>query len=166
MIKQENASGTIYYTIEGNDPGGVQKVFAVTKQQIEAFRSRESYVPLIQLMNIVSPGLIRAEHIFCGLNRPLCYGENQDGANSKLIYTWKAQTDYDWEYGKRFDLDGLTPRPAPHGRVYAVITTPNQQKELFPEVDYWIDRWYWLHEDSNLGGAPIGYQTRYQSKLK
>jgi hypothetical protein len=157
---------TDLYLFDGLHPDGTPAVFAIKKEQIAAFRHRESYVPIVHLMNIVSPGLVMAEHIFKGLKRPLQYEGNAKADAEKLIFSWSAKYDYDWEYNMRFDASGMTRRPAPHGRVYVVIASPNLNKEVFTSIDYWINKWSWVHADPGTPGAPVQWPRRYDSKIR
>lgn len=127
-------------------------------------RKRNLTIRLIHLFHIVDPGLILAKHIFQGLKRPLLYGDDENGDKAKLIFTWPAKYDWDYDQGKRFESDGLTRRDAPPNTVFGVIATPNASPE-FPNVDYWLDSWCWIDASPTLPGAPIDWETRYDSKL-
>lgn len=157
---------TDLYLVDGLHPHGGEAVFAITKEQLTAFKQRQSFVPVVHFMQIVSPGLIMAQHVFKGLKRPLQYRENARADADKLIFSWPAKIDYDWDYGKRFDANGLTCRAALPGRVYVVIASPNTNKQLFTSIDYWINRWSWVHEEPGTPGAPLHWQRRYDTKLK
>jgi len=99
-----------------------------------------------------------------GLKRPLLYGEDADGDKAKLVFTWQAPYDFDYDHGKRFEPGGLTQRAAPPNTVYAAITTPNTCPE-YPSVDYWLDRWCWLDASPTLAGAPIDWENRYEERI-
>ena len=166
LVNQIHEGGHFIYIAHGLNPDGTPAVFGITKTQISDFLQRGSYVPLFQLMKIVEPGIKLTKHIFRGLKRPLLCDDDSEADKKKLVYTWKAEFDYDWDYKKRFHLDDLTRRAAPHGRVFAVFVTPNGEKSRFPNIDYWLNRWTWIHEATDLGGAPINYSDRYDEKLK
>jgi hypothetical protein len=165
-VNHKIENGESIYLCDGPDPfSGLVAQFAVTKRHFVEFKERETYTPIAQLMNIVWPGLILTEHIFQGLKRPLLYGEDEKGDEQKLVFTWKAQYDWDWEFNRRFEdgAVGMTRRTPPDGLVFAVSATPNL-KPLYPSVNFWIDRWYWIDEGKK--GYPVDHETRYQKVLK
>lgn len=156
------------YIIDGPDPNGPLgsgATFAVAESKINELRARNRRVPLIQLFHIVEPGLILAEHIFRGLNRPLLYEADTEGDASKFVFTWRAKRDWDFADGKRFDPDGLREMPHPPGKIYAVIATPNTRTQ-YETVSYWIDRWFWVDEATDLPGAPVDYKERFLQHIK
>jgi hypothetical protein len=158
-------NGREIYIFEGPNPKGGTATFGVAASKLEELRKHRLTIKLIHLYHIVAPGLILTEHIFQGLNRPLMYEEDENGDEAKLIFTWSAKRDWDYENGKRFDANGLTERPAPKNTVFSVIATPELRKEKFPSVAFWVDRWTWLDASPTLTGAPIDWETRYTKRL-
>jgi hypothetical protein len=154
------------YTVDGLSSDGQVWLFGIPKRYTVQMRERGTLVRLVQLIGIVAPGLITARHIFRGLNRPLCEGENMHGDKTKLIYAWKPIYDYDWDEPQRFHPDEIKQRPAPGGKVFVVTGTPNQEKSKYPSIDCWLNRWNWVDESPKLSGAPIDYDTRYLEQLK
>lgn len=153
--------------IDGLSPEKELAKFGITKPQISKLVDRGNTVRLTHLLKIIDPGLILAKHVFRGLRRPLWYGDDSDGERSKLVYSWKPTKDYDWQHARRFDgAAGVIERPAPADQVFVVITTPNQLRAEFPDVDYWIENtWTWAEEDKELAFAPTGWSNRYDEKV-
>lgn len=127
---------------------------------------RGSNVKLAQLFGIVDCGLILVKHIFHGLKRPLCDGEDMNADKLKLVFCWKPAFDYCWHESGRFDDAKLESREAPAERVFAVIVSPNQNRAKYPTVDFWIERWFWLRESKTLASAPTEWENRYDGELK
>jgi hypothetical protein len=107
-----------------------------------------------------------AKHIFRGLKRPLCEGDDMKADETKLTYTWKPIYDYDWQERHRFNAEEIRQRPAPPGKVFVVTTTPNKDKSHYPSVDCWLNRWNWVQESLTLSQAPVDHAERYAERLK
>ena len=84
----------------------------------------------------------------------------------KLAFSWKPDWDFWWNEAYRFDSRQLEFREAPDGKVFVVNASPNNNKQLYPSVDYWIERWYWVRRSNTLLKAPTDWENRYDSKLK
>jgi len=164
--RQIDENGEKIYLVVGVDHTGAEKTFAVPKRQLEKHHHRGSNIKLAQFFAIVVPGLVIAEHIFQGLKRPLCDGDNMDGDKTKLAFSWRPEWDYWWNEAYRFDCRRLEFREAPDGKVFVVNVSPNVVKSLYPSVDYWIERWYWVRRSNTLLKAPTDWESRYESKLK
>ena len=106
-MKPITENGEIVYVVDGLSPDGEAWTFGIPKADILRIRERGTWVRLVQLLNIVSPGLIVAEHIFRGLKRPLCEDEDMNADEKKLTYTWKPVYDYDWEERHRFEAEEI-----------------------------------------------------------
>lgn len=162
--------GEFIYLIDGLSPDQDENEvsFGITKDQVSRLVERGNTVRLTQFLKIVVPGLIVARCVFRGLQRPLCYGDNLHGDSEKFVYSWKPMHDFDWPASRRFDGESsVTERPAPPGMVFAVVTTPNQMRGLFPSVDFWIENnWAWIEEARDLQFAPIDWQVRYKEKVR
>lgn len=166
-LGQISESGEDILTVEGLSWEGEEWLFGIPKRYTEQMRDRGTLVRLVQLIGIVGPGLVVARHIFRGLNRPLCEGDNMEADKTKLIYAWKPIYDYDWDEPQRFYPDEIKQRPAPGGKVFVVTATPNPEKATkFPSIHCWLNRWNWVDESPKLSGAPIDYDTRYLEQLK
>lgn len=166
ILKLFHENGEILYAIDGLSPEGKEWRFAIRKVDIAQIRMRGTWVRLVQLLNIVSPGLIMAKHIFRGLKRPLCEGENMHADETKLTYTWKPIYDYDWEERHRFDAEEIRQRPAPPGKVFVVTASPNIDTVRYRSVDCWLNRWNWVQESLTLSQAPVNHESRYTECLK
>ncbi len=156
----------IIYITEGVDHEGKVRQFGIPKDQVERIYNRGSNVKLAQLIGIVFPGLVLAEHIFQGLKRPLCDGDDMNGDKSKLAFTWRPIFDYWWNEADKFDSDKLEFRDAPDGKVFVVNISPNKAKDKYPSVDYWIERWYWVRRSNTLLKGPTDWENRYEKRLK
>jgi hypothetical protein len=153
------------FLIEGIDHTGKIKQFGIPKRQILDHYERGSNIKLAQLIALVDPGLIEVEHIFEGLKRPLCVGDDMNADKFKLAFCWKPIHDCWWTQGNRFD--GIIEiRAAPEHKVFVVNVSPNRVKVNYPTPDYWIDRWYWVKESDTLSGAPVNCNERYVKQLK
>lgn len=166
-MKLEQINGRGVYVVDallvrkkGEKP--VEVKFGILPEQLGKHASRGKGTAIAQFYMIVSPGLIRAKHIFRGLERPLFCDGDMHADESKLVYSWKPKKDYEWK-GDRFS--GQTEeRVPPQGRVFVTIVSPNRDKS-FPGIDGWIEHWNWVHESSDLSNAPVESEKRYKEKL-
>lgn len=165
-LKAFSVEGEVIYLVDGVDHTGEVKQFGAPKNQLDKLWLRGSNVVLAQFLGIVVPGLVLAEHVFRGLKRPLCDGEDMNADRLKLVLSWRPAFDYWWSDTNRFDDSKLEMREAPDGKVFAVIVTPNGMKDKFPSVDYWIERGFWVRRSNTLLKAPIDWENRYVEKLK
>jgi hypothetical protein len=158
-------NGNVIYLVDGKDSTGEVVQFGITKNQLATRVQRRQTVRLVQFLNIVEPGLILAKHLFQGLKRPLCYGDDLNGDTEKLVYSWKPAFDYDWKEIRRFDSSEIERRIPPLNTVFFVIVTPNKSPQTYPSVKYWLEHWSWVGEAPDLASAPIDWNERYNSKL-
>ena len=91
-------------------------------------------------------------------------GNNQEADKTKYVYTWKPHEDYEWKHENRFT--DPKPLPAPIGKCFAVIVSPNIRKDEFDDVDFWIESWSWIEADSQFADRPINWLDRYEELLK
>jgi hypothetical protein len=154
------------FVISGVDHVGAETHFGFPKASFQKIYNRGSNVRLAQFLGIVVPGIVLVQHVFQGLKRPMCVGNDMEADKQKLVYTWKPEWDFWWPDRYKFDARRLEFREAPDGKVFAVIISPNNAKELYPSVDYWIERWYWVRRSDTLLKAPTEWERRYESKLK
>jgi hypothetical protein len=66
-----NENGHNIFTIDGPNPAGGDWNFGILQKQTMLLVERKLRVRLVQLINIVSPGLVLCQHIFVGFKRPL-----------------------------------------------------------------------------------------------
>jgi hypothetical protein len=165
-MRQIAENGHLIYLIDGNDQSGKTKVFGIAKDELERHHQRGSNVKLAQFLLLVAPGLILAEHIFRGLKRPLCDGEDMNADKAKLAFSWRPDFDYWWNERDKFDSRRLEFREAPDGKVFVVIASPNSKKNSYPSVDYWIERWFWVRRSQTGPKAPVDWETRYEEMLR
>jgi hypothetical protein len=165
-VRQIEENGEKLYLVAGVDHTGAQKVFGIPKRQLEKHHHRGSNVKLAQFFAIVVPGLVLVEHIFRGLRRPLCDMGDMDADKAKLAFSWKPAWDYWWREADRFEDRRLESREAPDGKVFVVNVSPNAVRQLYPSVDYWIERWYWARRSNTLLKAPVDWENRFDEQLK
>ena len=133
--------------------------FGLLAADLKKHGQRGQGTVIVQLYNIVIPGLICARHIFEGLERRLYCDENKDGDLDKLVYSWRPSWDYEC-----INQQGVK-RPPPDGKIFAVIVTPNiRHKDEYPEITGWINRWNWVDEDPALKEAPLNWVDRYNKR--
>jgi hypothetical protein len=163
-VLQENSKSL--FLITGVDHTGSEKQFSILKTELEKIHKRGSNVKLAQFLGIVVPGLVLVQHIFQGLKRPLCVGNDMEADKTKLAYSWRPEWDFWWQDRYKFDERRLEFREAPDGKVFVVNVSPNRSKQLYPTVDYWIERWYWVRRSDTLLKAPTDWERRYDRQLK
>jgi hypothetical protein len=165
-LKAIHENDETVYIIDGLSPTGEEWTFGIRQADTMQMRDRGTWVRLVHLLMIVSPGLITARCIFRGLKRPLCEGDDMAADKKKLTYTWKPICDYDWEERHRFSPEEIKQRAAPPGKVFVVTVTPNPDKHRYPSIDCWLNRWNWVEESLTLSGAPVDHENRYTERLK
>lgn len=141
------------------DPRAILKL-GITKKAIATRASRGQSWSLGQLYGIIEPGLIMADHLFQGLRRPMSVNGNSRADETKLVFTWAARRD------AQMTRDGeLNYVAAPVNAVFFVIASPNGDTSSFPGIFGWIENWGWLQAHPDLPGAPVQYDSRYDSRL-
>jgi len=88
-------------------------------------------------------------------------GDAMDVDQRVLVYTWRSMFSAAWS-GSRFDGRIVT-RAVPPGVVFVVLVREEDTGE--PGIHGSIERWNWVEEDPELPQAPVGWATRYGSKL-
>jgi hypothetical protein len=114
-----------------------------------------------QYYGIVQVGLMGAQHLFRGLERPLMHDADMDADKNILIYAWRPKWDYEWE---GTPWDGLPmPKVPREKRVFVVLV----RIEECPEFNVYgsIEKWNWIMEDPELKDAPVEWNLRYAQKL-
>lgn len=164
--KQITESGSLIYLVEGIGPDGKVAQYGMGKSQLRTIYDRGSNIRLAQWLGLVAQGLVLAEHIFQGLKRPLCDGDDMEADKRKLAISWRPGLDFWWTETDRFDSGKLAFRDAPDEKVFVVNASPNRRKDQFPSVGFWIERWYWVRESNTLKGAPVDWENRYDRKLE
>jgi len=147
--------------------GGKERVgvLAVHSSSLKSRMNAGMAVSIAQLYGTVLPGIILTKYIFKGLNRPLYCDESFDGDKEKLVYVRRPTVDYIVTKNKATSARELTKLPAPAGKTFVVIVSPNTHKNEFPSVDGWIDHWNWADEDTALAEAPTNWVDRYQERI-
>lgn len=116
-----------------------------------------------QLYGVVQTGLILTQHIFVGLRRGMLIAGDGEAAKEKMAFTWAARRDAQ-AVGDKFNLK-IRYRDAPPNRVFCVYASPNKMLDEYPEIFGWLEHWTWLAANSELPGAPVEWQDRYDKKL-
>lgn len=139
-------------------------LLALTRSDLTAIATRGHSTAIAQLFGLVMDGAILTEHLFRGLKRPLFTDGDRQADCRKLIYARKPAFDCCWVGSP---LGGAVHRVnPPAGCVFVVQVSPNiRHREVYPDVDGWIDYWTWVEEDQALQGAPTDWFGRYEAKL-
>lgn len=166
ILKSADGGNWVAETIDfrSSDPHAILNL-GISKSAITNRAQRGLSWSLGQLYGVVATGLINVEHIFQGLRRRLSVNGDGDADEKKYVFTWSAKRD------ARLGDDGVLKFfPAPlddHGRerVFFVIVSPNVQSEKFPDIFGWIEWWGWLPSHAAMRGAPVDYDSRYDSRI-
>ncbi len=144
----------------GSEPEEV--LFGFLTSDLKLYWNRGQGTAIAQFYNLVMPGIILANHIFEGLERPLYCDDNEHGDQNKRIYTWRPVHDFEYDSRRKKQIVISAPR----GKVFAVIVTPNtRHADDYPNIKAWIDRWNWVDEDEELNDAPSNWVDRYNRKI-
>lgn len=135
----------------------------ITLKGIRARGERGQRFLLGQMYGVVGTGMIMAEHVFQGLKRDMLVREDEQAAVKKLAVTWHARRDAKL-VGDRHNCR-LQYFDAPEGCVFAVYVSPNEMLEDFPDIYGWAEHWAWIAAAPDLPGAPVDWQTRYDSLI-
>lgn|GEM_PF-3587899 len=155
------------YLIDGINPDDTAAKFGVLKRHLALTLERGQTVRFAQLVRIVEPGLVLAHAIFKGVKRPCKSGSDMDAGENKHFFILKPKTDWDWPSGQKFeDESGPVEKDIPQNRVFYVIATPNDNRDQFPSVDYWLDHWAWVEADSENPNFPINFSLRFSEALR
>lgn len=113
-----------------------------------------------QMYGVMETGIILVEHVFQGLGRPMTVNGDPDADQSRLVFTWAAHRDAE------IDRDGsLTFHAAPMKSVFFVIVSPNTELVAHPGIYGWAERWGWLDAHATVKGAPVNFESRYDTRL-
>ena len=165
-VEYKEFNGEIVFLVDAKflkDKELVDVKFGLRTAELKRRAKFGLFSEIAQFYTLVNDGLILTKHAFCGLERPLYCHDSCDGDQEKLVYSRKPMIDYEWVGGR----DGRPVRKnAPKGHVFVVIVSPNRKhKELYPEVECWIEHWAWIEEDQGLSQAPVNWVDRFKSKL-
>jgi hypothetical protein len=116
-----------------------------------------------QMYGVVGTGLIMTRHVYKGLKRDMYVREDKDAAAKKLVATWAAPRDAEL-VGEEHN-SYLSYVDAPAGRVFAVYISPNEMLTDFPDIHGWAEHWAWIAADPSVAGAPIDWNSRYDSRV-
>lgn len=103
----------------------------------------------------------RAEHLFRGVKRPLMHGDDMNGDQDVLIYSWRPRYEYLW-IGSQFNGSAAEVTP-PGGRVFVVLVRQFKAQDTHGVLGT-IEHWSWV-EEGTLPGTPVDCDERYASKL-
>jgi hypothetical protein len=116
-----------------------------------------------QMYGVVGPGLIFAQHVFQGLRRDMYVREDKEAAKAKFAVTWTANRDCELVGDKTHSTLKFTDPPP--NRVFVVYISPNRMLTEFPDIFGWAEHWTWVGADSELKGAPVDHNARYDRKV-
>jgi hypothetical protein len=131
------------------------------KETIDLLRQAAMRTAMSQFFGIVEDGLMEASHLFKGLQRPLCHGENMQADQAVLIYVLTPDYDFVW-MGDETSGDTVKVEP-PSNRVFVVLARQIEMDEH--GVSGTIEHWNWVQRDMHLAEAPIGYSERYKNRV-
>lgn len=135
----------------------------ITKAAILARSARGQRWILGQMYKVVGTGMILAKHVFRGLRRDMLVGDDDTADKKKLAITWVSPRDA--KLTGPASACQVEYEEAPEGCVFVVYVSPNEMLKDFPNIYGWAEHWAWLPADSNLPGAPIDWETRYDSRI-
>ena len=163
MLPLQKSDGSVWSieTIDWDspDPHSTRKI-GVSKVSVAQRAQRGQSWALGQLYGVASPGLINVNHIFQGLRRPMSVNGDKEADRRKLVFTWRANRD------ARITREGeLVYGGIPVGTVFFVLVSPNDMPDRFPEIFGWAEQWGWLDKHQSVEGAPIDFETRYDSRI-
>lgn len=141
---------------------GLYKV-AVSPEAIKERADRGLRAQLGQMYGVLGHGLISVQHVFEGLRRDMYVKNDKQAADKKLAATWAAKVDYYLEGEK--SSPRLAHSIVKDNRVFVVYISRNDLVTEFPDIAGWADHWAWIAADSQLEGAPVEWQERYDRKL-
>lgn len=139
-------------------PGGVLRL-GVRRETFARLIHRHRRTMIAQYYGNVRQ-LHMAAHVFRGVNRDLMFGDNADGDQDILIYSWKPQHEFLW-IGGAFNGTAV-PVPAPQGRVFVVLARKLPAPD--GEVGATALHWNWVEEGKDPE-APVDWQERYTERL-
>jgi hypothetical protein len=145
-----------------DDPHAVLRI-GVSKHAISNKSKRGQTWALGQLYGVLLTGLISTTHIFGGLRRSMCIGDDMEADNKKLTFTWPAR--HDARLVENSGVWEISRIAAEVKTVFAVNVSLNSRESEFPNIYGWAEHWTWLDADEVLIGAPVDWETRYDSRL-
>lgn len=164
MKWEKLSNGDVLYWTTGINAKGKEARFGKLKSQLIPWSANGQATYFAWLGKLVCPGLVMATRIFKGLQRPLQYGDDSNGAKNKYVYSWTPTHDY--EFRDRFAPP--VELPAPPRKCFMVIVTPNAYKDQqdFEKIDFWIEHWTWVESDDNDSDSPSDFENRFDDRLK
>jgi hypothetical protein len=159
----KNADGSVWCTEainwESDDPHSVRKI-GVKKSTFQNDFDHGLTWAIGQFYGVLSTGLISADHIFCGLRRRMSVNGNSHADSNMLIFTWVAHRDAE------MSREGeLTFCAAEVGSIFFVIVSKNTDQDTYPDIYGWAERWGWLPGHSTIKGAPVDFDSRYDTRV-
>lgn len=161
------SNGISYIIVDGlplsETQTGEAVKYAVTMDILRGLGNRKQFSNIVQLWELVIPGLILSTHLFQGLNRNLYCDGVFEGDTDKFVFSRKPAYDFYWEGGRE---GKQIKKFASSGQVFVVVVSKNtKHQEKFPEICGWIEHWNWVDEDTELSEAPINWVDRYKQRI-
>jgi len=128
----------------------------------ESFQiARRTGTSVAQYFHIVRFGLVRAVHLFRGMNRDMKVRDDMKAGERVLAYVWRPEFDFEWVGGpnSRAFPRKLTPPPL---LVFVVLVRPFDVPDQYG-VSGSILRWNWV--DGDFRNAPIDHEDRYDKPV-
>lgn len=152
-------------TVEAHDWRDRSKIVSLGMHwgQVEARTERGQKFLIGQFHGIVSPGMIMATRVYQGLRRGMRVKEDENADRRKIVYCWPALNDFMLS-GTKWDstLDKFS---APANSVFAVVVSPNDQNDQYPDIAGWLEHWSWIDACPKDASAPLGNGSRYDNVL-
>jgi len=133
----------------------------VRHETVEQYLNAQTLTTMAQLVDIVFDHLEDAVHLFRGLQRPLCDGEDMNADKNVLVYVIAPEFDVAWVHAA--DGGYAVKLEPPPNRVFVALV---RMEEGLPDgVQGTIEHWNWVHADRFLKDAPVGHGKRYSEKV-
>jgi hypothetical protein len=155
--------GSLSHVIEAPSPSdpNVTIRLGLNSSTLRRYQQRGLATTIAQYYGNVRSGILSAQHLFRGLQRPMADGDDMDVDKRVLVYTWRSLNDFLW-VGDRFS-GSVMRRPPPPGEVFVVIVREEKPDEY--GICGSVERWNWVREDPELPQAPVAWEQRYGEKL-
>ena len=99
----------------------------------------------------------------------MCVDDDMSADQQKLAFIWTPRHD------AKMSADGMSVErvAAPPNSAFFVHVSPNDHLNAYPEIFGWAEHWGWVDlspspstgPSPTLIGAPIDWETRYDSRL-
>jgi hypothetical protein len=113
-----------------------------------------------QFYGLVKSGLHGAQHLFRGVKRQMEVDGSMNADERVRAYTFRSRYDYVWLGNPHNGQPSAL--PVTNARVFVVLV---REEEPVDDVVGSIEHWTWVREATDLPGAPVDHETRYNHKI-